>query len=73
MLYFLDPELTRRAAIEPPKEFVALEDGHAIPQPLFNRTRNAISKPELLPPIPAKPTTHAERSFVQEIGLGKGA
>jgi type IV secretion system protein VirD4 len=73
MLYFLDPELTRRAAIEPPKEFVALEDGHAIPQPPFNRTRNAISKPELLPPILAEPTTHAERGFVEEIGLGKGA
>ena len=73
MLYFLDPELTRRAAIEPPKEFVALEDGQAIPQPPFNRTRNAISKPELLPPILAEPTTHAERSFVEELGLGKGA
>jgi type IV secretion system protein VirD4 len=73
MLYFLDPELTRRAAIEPPKEFVALEGGQAIPQPPFNRTRNAISKPELLPPILAEPTTHAERSFVEELGLGKGA
>ena len=73
MLYFLDPELTRRAAIEPPKEFVSLEDGQAIPQPPFHRTRNAISRPELIPPIQAEPTTHAERSFVEELGLGKGA
>src|SRR5882724_5735199 len=43
MLYFLDPELARRAAIEPPKEFIALEDGRAVPQPPIDRTRNAIS------------------------------
>jgi hypothetical protein len=73
MLYFLDPELTRRAAIEPPKEFVALEGGQTIPQPPFHRTRNAISRPESIPPILAEPTTHAERSFVEELGLGKGA
>jgi type IV secretion system protein VirD4 len=73
MLYFLDPELTRRAAIEPPKRFVALEDGRAVPQPPFNRTRNTISKPEILPPMAVEPTTHAERGFVEELELGKGA
>jgi type IV secretory pathway TraG/TraD family ATPase VirD4 len=73
MLYFLDPELTRRAAIEPPKQFVALEDGRAVPQPPFNRTRNTISKPEILPPMAVEPTTHAERGFVEELELGKGA
>ena len=73
MLYFLDPELARRAAIEPPKEFVALEDGIAVPQPAVNRNRNRISKPESLSPIVAGPTTHAERGFVEELELGKGA
>jgi hypothetical protein len=73
MLYFLDPELARRAAVEPPKEFMALEDGNALPQPPFHRTRNAISKPEFLPPIPEQSTTHAERGFVEELRLGKGA
>jgi hypothetical protein len=71
---FLDPELTRRATIEPPKKFVALEDGRAVPQPAFNRTHNTISKPEILPPIPVEPTTHADRSFVEALELGgKGA
>ncbi|MEO8053295.1 MAG: type IV secretory system conjugative DNA transfer family protein [Acidobacteriota bacterium] len=73
MLYFLDPELTRRAAIEPPKTFVALEDGTAIPQPPVNRTRNTISKPEIMPPMAVESTTEAEHGFVEELGLGKGA
>ena len=71
MLYFLDPELTRRAAIEVPKEFVAIENGCAVPQPAINRTRNAISKPEILPPTPAEPITHAERGFLEELVIGK--
>lgn len=73
MLYFLDPELTRRAAIEPQKEFVAIEDGRDIPQPAFHRTRNAISKPEIVPPAPTEPTTHAERGFMEGLHFGKGA
>jgi hypothetical protein len=71
MLYFLDPELTRRAAIEAPKEFVAIENGCTVPQPAINRTRNAISKPEILPPTPAEPITHAERGFLEELVIGE--
>jgi type IV secretion system protein VirD4 len=73
MLYFLDPELTRRAGIEAPKEFTALENGRSVPQPAINRTRNAISKPEIVPPATAEPKTHAEHGFVEELQLGKGA
>src|SRR5215467_10334728 len=71
MLYFLDPELTRRAAIEPPKEFVALEDGHAIPQRPTDRTRHTISKPEFVSRT-AKPTTDAERGFLEELRISEG-
>lgn len=74
MLYFLDPELTRRAALEPPKEFKAIEDGQARPQRSVDRTRNVISKPEVLPPpVAAAPNTDAERGFFEELRLGKGA
>src|SRR3954449_11097438 len=49
MLYFLDPELTRRAALQPPNTFLALEDGRSRLQPAADRTRNLISKPEPAP------------------------
>ena len=51
--------------------FVAIEDGCAVPQPAINRTRNAISKPEIPPPTPAEPITHAERGFLEELVIGK--
>lgn len=72
MLYFLDPELTRRAAIEPPSSFVALEDGHAKPQPAADRTRNVISKSEIPPLSAAEVNTEAESGF-SELRLGRGA
>src|SRR5215475_6753469 len=46
MLYFLDPTLPERAAIEPPVKFFALEGGQVIPQRPADRTRHTISKPE---------------------------
>ena len=49
MLYFLDPELTSRASLEPPTSFFTLENGKAVPQSPLDRTRNRISKPELVP------------------------
>src|SRR5437016_10300256 len=67
MLYFLDPELTRRAAVEPPKEFGALEDGEVTPQKPVGRTRNKISKPEVATAT-AKRLTDAERGFIEEYG-----
>jgi hypothetical protein len=47
MLYFLDPVLTARAALPPPTALVTLEDGDALPQKPFDRTRHVISKPEV--------------------------
>jgi type IV secretion system protein VirD4 len=50
MLYFLDPVLSARAAINPPEEFCSLQDGKAVPQPPLDRTANVLSKPETDPP-----------------------
>lgn len=71
MLYFLDPELTRRATVEPPKTFLAVEDGKAKPQPAADRTRNLISKPEPAPPPMAEPCTNLESGFT-ELRLQRG-
>jgi type IV secretion system protein VirD4 len=71
MLYFLDPELARRAAIEPPKSFIALEDGHAKPQPAADRTRNLISKPETPPVDAEEPARAVESTFSGELRLGR--
>jgi type IV secretion system protein VirD4 len=72
MLFFLDPELTRRAALEPPKNFLAIEDGHTKPQPAADRTRNLISKPEPTP-LEVELPNMAESSFNEALRLGKGA
>jgi hypothetical protein len=72
MLFFLDPELTRRAALEPPKNFLAIEDGHTKPQPAADRTRNLISKPEPTP-LEVELPNIAESSFNEALRLGKGA
>ena len=71
MLYFLDPELTLRAALEPPTTFFTLEGGSPVPQSSFDRTRNRISKPELVGDGADLPGT-AERHFLTEIGLETG-
>jgi len=71
MLYFLDPELTSRAALEPPTNFYTLEDGKPVPQSPLDRTRNRISKPELSVTTADLPGT-AERRFLTEMGLEIG-
>jgi type IV secretion system protein VirD4 len=48
MLYFLDSELNARAAVPPPSEFFPLEEGKPVPQHALNRTRNIVSKPEVV-------------------------
>jgi type IV secretion system protein VirD4 len=48
MLYFLDSKLNARAAVPPPTEFFTLEDGKPVPQHALNRTRNIVSKPEVV-------------------------
>jgi type IV secretory pathway TraG/TraD family ATPase VirD4 len=49
MLYFLDPELNRRAEIPPPSDFFTIEDGVVLPQKPLDRTANVISKTESAP------------------------
>ena len=71
MLYFLDPELTRRAAIEPPKEFVALEDGQAIPQPPFNRTRNRSANQNFFRPFWRSQLLMPSAVSLRNLGSGK--
>jgi type IV secretion system protein VirD4 len=71
MLYFLDPELASRAALEPPTNFYTLEDGKPVPQSPLDRTRNRITKPELFGTTADFPGT-AERRFLAEMGLETG-
>jgi type IV secretion system protein VirD4 len=68
ILYFLDPELTRRAAIKPPVEFVSLEDGDPIPQRPVNKTWNRISKPESLL-NDSESRSECDRAFDAELSL----
>ena len=72
MLYFLDPVLTARAAVKPPTEFLALEDGQPVHQRPIDRTRNRISKPEVAPQD-SDPESEVDRSFLEEYRLTKGA
>jgi type IV secretion system protein VirD4 len=71
MLYFLDPELTSRAALEPPTEFFTLEDGKPVPQSPLDRTRNRISRPGLIPEEADSPGI-AEQRFLTEMGIETG-
>jgi len=72
ILYFLDPILSARASVKPPTKFFALEGGRTIPQPPVDRTRNNISKPEFIVET-ADSTTVAERGFLEELEMSKGA
>src|SRR5262249_62115959 len=72
MLYFLDPTLSRRAAVQPPSKFFALEDGEVVAQQPADRTRHTISKPEFVSQN-SEPTTDAERGFMEELQIVKGA
>jgi type IV secretion system protein VirD4 len=49
VLYFADPEFTKRAAEPPPATFYAIEEGRVRRQRPRNRTANVLSKAELLP------------------------
>jgi type IV secretion system protein VirD4 len=72
MLYFLDPVLNARAGVKPPTRFVTLEDGCVVPQKPVGRTRNKISKPEVVP-TNLERASAAERGFSEEYHLVKGA
>ena len=71
MLYFLDPELTSRAALEPPTRFFTLEEGKPFPQTPLDRTRNKISKPEVVASGTDSLGT-AEQRLLAEMGLEPG-
>jgi type IV secretion system protein VirD4 len=72
MLYFLDPVLTARAAIMPPTKYFALEDGQPVVQRPVDRTRNRISKPEVVVHEPESESA-VDRGFSEEYRLTKGA
>ncbi|MBN9658383.1 MAG: type IV secretory system conjugative DNA transfer family protein [Acidobacteria bacterium] len=58
LLYFLDPELAKRAAEKPPVSFVMIDgDGAVRAQPDIDKTPNVISAAEVLYPSIAKPHT----------------
>jgi type IV secretion system protein VirD4 len=61
ILYFSDPILAKRAAVPPPTEFLAVEDGEVKAQRPVDRTANVISKPE----TPEGPTSAMERAFIE--------
>src|SRR5215471_5501538 len=63
ILYFSDPVLAKRAAIPPPTEFAAIEDGRVNPQRAPDRTANVISKPEIV----TEPVSTMERAFVDAL------
>jgi type IV secretion system protein VirD4 len=70
MLFFLDPTLTERAAIEPPTGFFALEGGNTVPQRAIDRTRNRVSKPEL---ASDETESESDKAFEEEYSLTEGA
>ena len=76
MLYFLDPELKSRAELDPPTGFITLEDCKPVPQHTLNRTRNLVSKPEVVssPECLAsdEPLSGIERHLVEELHLEQG-
>src|SRR5437879_1053183 len=58
MLYFFDPDLSKRAEIPPPTMFFALEKDQVVQQKPLERTPNVISQPELIQEsLPVDPTT----------------
>jgi type IV secretion system protein VirD4 len=69
MLYFLDPQLARRAAIAPPSELQALSGGSCVPQISDERTPNVISKPETVEPA-EEDLSPLERGFIEELKAG---
>jgi type IV secretion system protein VirD4 len=72
ILYFLDPVLSARASMKPPTALVALEDGQVVAQKPVGRTRNKISKPEVVPAV-AERMSEADRGFFEEYHLKEKA
>jgi type IV secretion system protein VirD4 len=82
MLYFSDPVLASRAQLAPPDKFWSIEDGAVVKQPPIERTRHAISKPEIFEPEPEPEFAGSEeipldeqpsprmQGFIEEITTG---
>ncbi|HLH02755.1 MAG TPA: type IV secretory system conjugative DNA transfer family protein [Bryobacteraceae bacterium] len=68
MLYFLDPVLSARAELPPPKDFYQIDGGAVIPQKPITKTRNRISKPEPAS-TEAVELSEYEKGFVEELQL----
>ena len=60
-----------RAALAPPTNFFTLEDGNPVLQCPLDRTRNKISKPEVVA-HGADPLGTAEQRLLTEMGIEKG-
>lgn len=72
VLYFADPVLSRRAAIGPPREFPAIEGGHAMQQRSADRTPNLVSREEQVSGSPDEDSavSRIERAFIAEMSRG---
>lgn len=69
MLYFLDPQLMRRATIPPPTEMAMLSGGEVVGQEPDNKTSNVISRPEVLDETGVE-ISPLERGFIEELRSG---
>jgi type IV secretory pathway TraG/TraD family ATPase VirD4 len=65
MLYFFDPELSRRASLPPPAQLQGLDSGFVISQKPVGRTRNVISRPEVAETDEA--ASQLEKGFLEEL------
>jgi type IV secretion system protein VirD4 len=70
MLYFLDSVLNARAALPPPTKFFTLEDGKPVPQHALNRTRNVVSKPEVV--TTAEFVPDVEQRLIEQMHVEQG-
>jgi hypothetical protein len=62
LLYFLDPELAKRAVEPPPVKFSAItNEGRIVPQTAIDKTVNVMSPPEIIEPRTTK-SANAEGS-----------
>jgi hypothetical protein len=68
MLYFLDPELQRRAAIAPPGSLLMLDGKTLVRQKPIDRTSNMISRPEVV--VTEDATSQLEKGFLEELQAG---
>jgi type IV secretion system protein VirD4 len=69
MLYFLDPNLAKRAKLKPPERAFAIEDNGIVPQRPVDRTTHILSAPEH---ASEEEMIVSEIEFVAEVARQKG-